>query len=67
MSDKDIARLNVEHFHRLLATDVDDAKRHTILQLLAKEKTKLAPLNDRLSRFPKPPVGRTHVDPSPGF
>jgi hypothetical protein len=47
MSDKDIARLNVEHFRRLLATDIDDAKRHTILQLLAEEEAKLAPLNDR--------------------
>jgi hypothetical protein len=46
MSDKDIGRLNVEHFRRLLATDIDDAKRHTILRLLAEEEAKLAPLND---------------------
>jgi hypothetical protein len=47
MWDKDIARLNVEHFRRLLATDINDAKRHTLLQLLAEEEAKLAALNDR--------------------
>jgi hypothetical protein len=46
MADKDIAHLNVEHFRRLLATDIDDAKRHIVLQLLAEEEAKLAALND---------------------
>jgi hypothetical protein len=46
MADMDIERLNIEHFRRLLATDIDDAKRQTVVRLLAEEEAKLAALND---------------------
>jgi hypothetical protein len=44
MADMDIERL--EHFRRLLATDIDDAKRQTVVRLLAEEEAKLAALSD---------------------
>jgi hypothetical protein len=46
MADKHIARLNIEHFRKLLATDLGDWKRKTILGLLAEEEAKLAALDD---------------------
>jgi hypothetical protein len=39
---RDIARLNIEHFRRLLAVETDETKRQTILRLLAEEEAKLA-------------------------
>ncbi len=39
--DELIARLNIEHFRKLLATELDETKRKTVLQLLAEEETKL--------------------------
>lgn len=39
-----IARLNIEHFGRKLAEETDEAKRRTLLFLLAEEETKLAQL-----------------------
>lgn len=39
--DETVARLNIEHFRKLLATERDDAKRTTLLQLLAEEEAKL--------------------------
>lgn len=36
-----IARLNIEHFRRLLAREIDNNRRHTLLQLLAEEEEKL--------------------------
>jgi hypothetical protein len=42
--DKSVARLNIEHYRRLLATDIDDGKRQTILKLLAQEEATLASL-----------------------
>jgi hypothetical protein len=42
--DKSVARLNIEHYRKLLATDLDATKRKTILQLLAKEEATLARL-----------------------
>jgi len=46
MADKDIARLNIAHFRKLLATDMDETKRKTILKLLAEEEAKLAALDE---------------------
>jgi hypothetical protein len=43
--DKSVARLNIEHYRKLLATDLDATKRQTILQLLAREEATLARLN----------------------
>jgi hypothetical protein len=40
--DRTIARLNIEHFQKLLAKETDEKKRQTLLQLIAEEKTKLA-------------------------
>ena len=39
--DQWIARLNIEHFRKLLATELDETKRKTLLQLLAEEERKL--------------------------
>jgi hypothetical protein len=36
-----IARLNVQHFRKLLAQDIDETKRCTIVRLLAEEQEKL--------------------------
>ncbi len=43
--DRAVARLNIEHYRRLLATETDEAKRLTILRLLAQEEAKLAALD----------------------
>jgi hypothetical protein len=44
--DRNIARLNIEHFRRLLATETDKAKRTMILRLLAQEEAKLTALDN---------------------
>ena len=43
--DRTVARLNIEHFRKLLATETDEAKRRLLLRLLAEEEEKLAILN----------------------
>jgi hypothetical protein len=40
--DRAVARLNIEHYRRLLAEETDDARRQTTLRLLAEEEAKLA-------------------------
>ena len=40
--DRTVAILNIEHYRKLLASDVDDVKRRTITALLAAEEAKLA-------------------------
>ena len=40
--DRSVARLNIEHYRRLLATETDEARRQTLLRLLAEEEAKLA-------------------------
>jgi hypothetical protein len=42
--DKAVARLNIEHYRKLLATEADEAKRETLRGLLADEEAKLAAL-----------------------
>ena len=44
--DSNIARLNIEHFRKLLATETDETKRRTVLRLLAEEEAKLAALTN---------------------
>jgi len=39
--DRAVARLNVEHYRRLLANETDEARRQTILRRLAEEEAKL--------------------------
>lgn len=52
--DKHIARLNIEHFRKMLADEADEAKRHTLRRLLGEEEAKLAALdragNDQKNR-----------------
>jgi hypothetical protein len=42
--DRSVARLNIEHYRRLLAAKGDDQRRQTIMRLLAEEEAKLSPL-----------------------
>jgi hypothetical protein len=39
--DRTIARLNIEHFNRLLERETDETRRQMLLRLLAEEKDKL--------------------------
>ena len=40
--DRTVARLNIEHFRRLLAKETDEGRRQVLLRLLAEEEAKLA-------------------------
>jgi hypothetical protein len=40
--DRTIARLNIEHFRRLLARETDESRRQVIMRLMAEEEAKLA-------------------------
>ena len=40
--DRTVRRLNIEHYQKLLATELDEAKRESIRRLLAEEEAKLA-------------------------
>jgi hypothetical protein len=40
--DRTVARLNIEHYRRLLATETDESRRQVILRLLAEEEAKVA-------------------------
>ena len=40
--DRSVARLNVEHYRKLLANESDETRRQTIMRLLAEEEAKLA-------------------------
>ncbi len=42
--DRSVARLNIEHYRTLLAAETDEARRQTLLRLLAEEEAKLASL-----------------------
>ena len=46
LMDRTVARLNIEHFRKLLSQEKDEAKRQTILRLLAEEEAKLASLSN---------------------
>lgn len=39
--DRTVARLNVEHFRRLLAEETDDSRRQLLQRLLAEEEAKI--------------------------
>ena len=45
--DKTVARLNIEHFRKLLANEADETKRQLIARLLAEEEAKLARLENQ--------------------
>jgi hypothetical protein len=40
--DRTVAKLNIEHYRRLLAEETDAARRQTLQRLLAEEEAKLA-------------------------
>jgi hypothetical protein len=42
--DRVVARLNIEHYHKLLARETDETKRLKLVRLLANEEAKLAAL-----------------------
>jgi hypothetical protein len=45
--DETIARLNIEHYRKLLPHETDEAKRRTLSRLLAEEEEKLAQIMKR--------------------
>ena len=47
--DRTVARLNIEHFRKLLLGELGEAKRQTILRLLAREEAILAALDETAS------------------
>lgn len=48
--DRTVAHLNIEHYRRLLETEIDPPKRETILRLLAEEEAKLKGIAGPLQR-----------------
>jgi hypothetical protein len=48
--DKAVARLNIEHFQKKLASETDETRRRQILRLLAEEEAKLTALEARKER-----------------
>ena len=40
--DRTVARLNIEHFRRLLGKETDETRRQALICLLAEEEAKLA-------------------------
>ena len=44
--DREIARLNIEHFRKRLSEEKDEETRKTIIRLLAQEELKLAALTN---------------------
>lgn len=54
--DEFVAKLNVEHFKWLLATEIDEAKRKTLLTLLAEEEAKLKSLVSARARSSATPA-----------
>jgi len=45
--DRFVARLNIEHFRKQLATEQDETRRRELLRLLAEEEAKLAALGEQ--------------------
>lgn len=48
--DRTIARLNIEHYRRLIAQETDETRRQTLQRLLAEEEAKLASLESQEKR-----------------
>ena len=48
--EKFVARLNIEHYRKLLATELDETKRRELLRLLAEEEAKLVTLGAQTTR-----------------
>lgn len=45
--DRSVARLNIEHYKRLLATETDEQRRQIVMRLLAEEEAKIADFKPR--------------------
>jgi hypothetical protein len=45
--DRSVARLNIEHYRKLLAQETDETRRQTIMRLLAEEEAKLKSQTDQ--------------------
>jgi hypothetical protein len=43
--DKKVAKLDIEHYTKLLASEIDATKRESIARLLAEEEAKLAKIS----------------------
>jgi hypothetical protein len=59
--DRFVARQNIEHYRRKLATEEDETKREMLLRLLAEEESKLAalgapPQKEKRPRTSFPPI-----------
>ena len=50
--DRSVARLNIEHYRRMLARETDEARRQQLLRLLAEEEAKLADSRPREHKRP---------------
>jgi AraC-like DNA-binding protein len=48
--NSDVAHMNIDHFHKLLATETDQARCAMIRRLLAEEEAKLKAANDLAER-----------------
>ena len=44
--DKAVARLNIEHYRKLLVNEIDETRRQQVARLLAEEEAKLAALEN---------------------
>jgi hypothetical protein len=51
--DRDIARLNIDHFHKLLGHETDEAKRRVIHRSLVEEENKLRRAEMNFVKNPK--------------
>lgn len=47
MTDRYVAKLNIEHFEKRLAEETDPHEIHLLQQLLAEERKKLAQLDEK--------------------
>jgi hypothetical protein len=54
--DRSVAKLNIEHYRRLLAVETDEARRKMLLTLLAEQEAKLEPAKPA-TKPPKPLAG----------
>jgi hypothetical protein len=49
--DEKVAKLNIEHYKRLLASETDETKRESIARLLAAEEATLAEISKEQRRL----------------
>ncbi len=60
--DKTVARLNIEHYRKLLANETDETRRRSLQHLLAEEEAKLARLEGNPPQKNSPePIASIHA------